>query len=141
MAGIVETPGLQSRVVRAPAWGIAFPEVARGTGADPSRAVARQRGAVARRQSASDLRSQRDAGASGGKPGFSTLERGCGRETDSLLEGEGFEPSVPPVRGKQFRRGPSPTRERLSKSRAPLLKYPHRVLRPDAILINEASAP
>jgi hypothetical protein len=34
-----------------------------------------------------------------GKPGFSTLERGCGRETDSLLEGEGFEPSVPRVMG------------------------------------------
>src|SRR5205807_5449407 len=30
-----------------------------------------------------------------GKPGFSTFERGCGRETDCLLEGDGFEPSVP----------------------------------------------
>src|SRR5438132_12659638 len=30
-----------------------------------------------------------------GKPGFWTFESGCGRETDSLLEGEGFEPSVP----------------------------------------------
>src|ERR1700680_4070741 len=30
-----------------------------------------------------------------GKPGFSTLERGCGRETDSPLEEAGFEPSVP----------------------------------------------
>src|SRR6266446_1897873 len=30
-----------------------------------------------------------------GKPGFSTFESGCGRETDSLLVGEGFEPSVP----------------------------------------------
>jgi hypothetical protein len=30
-----------------------------------------------------------------GKPGFSTFEGGCGRETDSLLEGAGFEPSVP----------------------------------------------
>ena len=30
-----------------------------------------------------------------GKPGFSTFESGCGRETDSPLEGTGFEPSVP----------------------------------------------
>src|SRR5262249_568331 len=30
-----------------------------------------------------------------GKPGFWTFESGCGRETDSLLEGDGFEPSVP----------------------------------------------
>ncbi len=30
-----------------------------------------------------------------GKPGFSTFESGCGRETDSPLEGDGFEPSVP----------------------------------------------
>jgi hypothetical protein len=30
-----------------------------------------------------------------GKPDFSTYESGCGRETDSPLEGEGFEPSVP----------------------------------------------
>src|SRR3984893_6987850 len=30
-----------------------------------------------------------------GKPGFSTFESGCGRETDCLLEGGGFEPSVP----------------------------------------------
>src|ERR1700730_11299460 len=30
-----------------------------------------------------------------GKPGFSTLESGCGRETDCLLEEAGFEPSVP----------------------------------------------
>src|SRR5438128_4816473 len=33
-----------------------------------------------------------------GKPGFSTFESGCGRETDSPLEGAGFEPSVPLVR-------------------------------------------
>src|SRR6266403_2063146 len=33
-----------------------------------------------------------------GKPGFWTFENGCGRETDSLLEGTGFEPSVPPFR-------------------------------------------
>jgi hypothetical protein len=32
-----------------------------------------------------------------GKPGFSTLDCSSGRETDSLLEGDGFEPSVPPV--------------------------------------------
>src|SRR6267143_6106859 len=31
-----------------------------------------------------------------GKPGFSTFESGYGRETDSPLEGTGFEPSVPP---------------------------------------------
>jgi hypothetical protein len=30
-----------------------------------------------------------------GKPGFWAFESGCGRETDSLLEGAGFEPSVP----------------------------------------------
>jgi hypothetical protein len=30
-----------------------------------------------------------------GKPGFSTYEGGFGRETDSPLEGDGFEPSVP----------------------------------------------
>jgi len=33
-----------------------------------------------------------------GKPGFWTFESGCGRETDSLLEGTGFEPSVPLLR-------------------------------------------
>ena len=30
-----------------------------------------------------------------GKPRLSTYEGGCGRETDSPLEGDGFEPSVP----------------------------------------------
>ena len=30
-----------------------------------------------------------------GEPRFSTFESGCGRETDSPLEGGGFEPSVP----------------------------------------------
>ena len=30
------------------------------------------------------------------KAGFSTFENDCGRETDCLLEGDGFEPSVPP---------------------------------------------
>jgi hypothetical protein len=30
-----------------------------------------------------------------GKPGFSTLESGCGRETDCPLEGDGFELPVP----------------------------------------------
>src|SRR4029077_3201309 len=30
-----------------------------------------------------------------GKPGFWTFESGCGRETDSPLEGDGFELSVP----------------------------------------------
>src|ERR1700730_12270821 len=30
-----------------------------------------------------------------GKPGFLTLESGCGRETDCLLEGDGFELPVP----------------------------------------------
>jgi hypothetical protein len=30
-----------------------------------------------------------------GKPGLSTFENGCGRETDCLLERAGFEPSVP----------------------------------------------
>src|ERR1700730_8183808 len=32
-----------------------------------------------------------------GKPGFLTLESGCGRETDCLLEGAGFELPVPRV--------------------------------------------
>jgi hypothetical protein len=44
---------------------------------------------------------------------------------DSLLEGEGFELSVP-VRGNRFDVVRSRTRERLSKSRASLLKYPYR---------------
>jgi len=34
-----------------------------------------------------------------GKPGFSTPDSGCGRETDCLLEGAGFEPSVPIAKG------------------------------------------
>jgi hypothetical protein len=34
-----------------------------------------------------------------GKPGFSTLESGCGRETDCPLEGGGFELPVPDERG------------------------------------------
>jgi hypothetical protein len=33
-----------------------------------------------------------------GKPAFLTFESGCGRETDSPLEGTGFEPSVPLLR-------------------------------------------
>ena len=37
-----------------------------------------------------------------GKPGFSTFESGCGRETDSPLEGDGFEPSVPRKRERTF---------------------------------------
>jgi hypothetical protein len=37
-----------------------------------------------------------------GKPGFSTYARGRGRETDSLLEGAGFEPSVPAVKERPF---------------------------------------
>jgi hypothetical protein len=36
------------------------------------------------------------------KPGFSTYETGCGRETDSLLEGDGFEPSVPGAKEPVF---------------------------------------
>ena len=36
------------------------------------------------------------------KPGFSTLESGCGRETDCLLEGDGFEPSVPGTKQPVF---------------------------------------
>src|SRR5258708_2589724 len=38
-----------------------------------------------------------------GKPGFWTFESGCGRETDSLLEGDGFEPSVPRQKDNAFR--------------------------------------
>ena len=38
-----------------------------------------------------------------GKPGFSTLESGSGRETDSPLEGAGFEPSVPRLRRSSVR--------------------------------------
>ena len=36
------------------------------------------------------------------KPGFSTFKRECGRETDSPLEGDGFEPSVPGEIGRVF---------------------------------------
>src|SRR5438132_7007826 len=38
-----------------------------------------------------------------GKPGFWTFESGCGQETDSLLEGTGFEPSVPRGKGPRLR--------------------------------------
>jgi hypothetical protein len=34
-----------------------------------------------------------------GKPGFSTFKSGCGRETDCLLEGDGFELLVPRYEG------------------------------------------
>jgi len=51
-----------------------------------------------------------------GKPGFSTLETGCGRETDSPLEGDGFEPSVPPVKGNSFDAARSRTWKRLRRS-------------------------
>ena len=34
-----------------------------------------------------------------GKPGFSTFESGCGRETDCLREGSGFELSIPLASG------------------------------------------
>src|SRR5207249_3877675 len=34
-----------------------------------------------------------------GKPGFSTLDSSSGRETDSPLEEDGFEPLVPPGKG------------------------------------------
>jgi hypothetical protein len=36
------------------------------------------------------------------KPGFSTFENGCGIETDSPLEGDGFEPSVPGTKEPVF---------------------------------------
>ena len=39
-----------------------------------------------------------------GKPGFSTLSSGCGRETDCPLEGDGFELSVPRQRRDPWRR-------------------------------------
>src|SRR5208282_1551842 len=39
-----------------------------------------------------------------GKPGFSTYESGFGRETDSPLEGAGFEPAVPGESGFDFAR-------------------------------------
>jgi hypothetical protein len=38
-----------------------------------------------------------------GKPGFSTLDSGCGRETDCLLEGDGFELPVPVRQAKLTR--------------------------------------
>src|SRR5712672_3633569 len=34
---------------------------------------------------------------------------GCGRETDCLLEGTGFEPSVPPRKRRPWREAPQPT--------------------------------
>src|SRR5580704_14892782 len=37
------------------------------------------------------------------KAGFSTFESYCGRETDCLLEGDGFEPSVPQQTRSRFR--------------------------------------
>ena len=37
------------------------------------------------------------------KAGFSTFESGCGRETDCLLEGDGFELSVPLAKERRFR--------------------------------------
>jgi len=37
-----------------------------------------------------------------GKPGFLSYESGCGRETDSPLEGDGFEPSVPGTKEPVF---------------------------------------
>jgi hypothetical protein len=48
-------------------------------------------------------RRQADRPQPRGKPGFSTLESGCGRETDCLLEGDGFEPSVPRQRSNALR--------------------------------------
>jgi hypothetical protein len=45
-----------------------------------------------------------------GKPGFSTLESGCGRETDCLLEGAGFEPSVPRQESRRFEPASVPSR-------------------------------
>jgi hypothetical protein len=37
------------------------------------------------------------------KAGFSTFESRSGRETDCLLEGDGFEPSVPRQESRRFR--------------------------------------
>src|SRR5580692_2366293 len=37
-----------------------------------------------------------------GKPGFSTRESSSGREADSPLEGDGFEPSVPDTKEPVF---------------------------------------
>ena len=42
--------------------------------------------------------------------------------TDSPLEGDGFEPSVPPVRAQQFRRGPFAPGNGCRNSRPLLLK-------------------
>ena len=44
------------------------------------------------------------------KPGFSTYESDLGRETDSPLEGGGFEPSVPREIGRGFEPSPVPGR-------------------------------
>jgi hypothetical protein len=40
------------------------------------------------------------------KPGFSTFESRCGRETDCLLEKDGFEPSVPAAGELRLSRNP-----------------------------------
>src|ERR1700732_5138682 len=49
-----------------------------------------------------------------GKPGFLALESGCGRETDCLLEGDGFEPSVPRERSLLLPRSELARRNRLA---------------------------
>jgi hypothetical protein len=57
-----------------------------------------------------------------GKPGFWTFESGCGRETDSLLEGDGFEPSVPRQKDNAFRDSSFPNmraRHRRLRKRSP----------------------
>jgi hypothetical protein len=70
-----------------------------------------------------------------GKPGFSTYEGGFGRETDSPVERDGFEPSVPRDRDDGFRSN-SPARrlpERDPQSRillAPPQKLSYRCVAP-----------
>ena len=48
------------------------------------------------------------------KAGFSTFEKDCGRETDCLLEGDGFEPSVPRERSLLLPRSELARRNRLA---------------------------
>src|SRR5271165_7696035 len=52
-----------------------------------------------------------------GKPGFLTYENGFGRETDSPLEGRGFEPLVPRQKGRRLSRPPRSTSGPFSSAR------------------------
>ena len=50
------------------------------------------------------------------KAGVLDLESGCGRETDSALEGAGFEPSVPrEINGENAKEPVSPLERKMSE--------------------------